>query len=108
MDSAQKQILFQERNPLGRVVYFLAGIAEVFLLFRFTMKLFGASQNNDFVNLVYDVSAWLVAPFVGIFEQVEYSGAVFEAETIIAMTVYAIGAYILATLFDLSTKLLNR
>jgi len=85
--------------PIYRVVYYLLDIVEVLLAVRFIFRLIGASTVSSFANLVYNITAPLVAPFFGILgSSVTNSGAVFEWPTVVAMIAYAIIAYIIVRL----------
>jgi hypothetical protein len=66
------------------VVYFLGGVVEILLLFRFVFKMTGADPASGFVSFIYAATNFLVAP---------YAGFVFEPGTLIAMAVYAILAW---------------
>jgi len=88
----------------AQVVYYILGILEGLLLFRFAFKLFAANPTNTFVNFIYDLSAPFVAPFQGIFATPSEAGAVFESATILAMIVYAIVAYLIARLFYVASE----
>jgi uncharacterized protein YggT (Ycf19 family) len=86
-------------------IWFLVGIFEVLLGFRFVLKLLGANPNSGFTDFVYSVSGPLTAPFRGIFSTPTAEGdittSVFETSTLIAIVVYAIigwGIVKLATL----------
>lgn len=87
-----------ETNELAkRAVYYVLGILEVLLLFRFLLKLLGANSASGFVSLIYSISRIFLAPFYGIFRSFVTEGietrAVFEPATLIAMVVYAVIAY---------------
>lgn len=88
----------------AQVVYYIAGVIEAVLLFRFAFKLFAANSANAFVSFVYDLTAPLVAPFQGIFATPSEGVAVFETATILAMIVYAVIAYIIARLFFVASE----
>lgn len=79
------------------IVYFLFGILEILLAFRFVLKLAGASTSSGFVSFVYDLSGVFAAPFKGIFHQSLAQGAettsVFEPSTLVAIIVYALVAW---------------
>ncbi len=71
------------------IVRFVLGVLLSLLALRFILALFGANQANGFVNLVYDVTSPLVAPFRGLFNLEASSGvARFETETLVAAFVY--------------------
>ena len=86
----------------GRSVYYIFGILEVLLAFRFFLKLFGANPSSGFVDFVYNVSAIFVAPFAGIFNTSTADGdvvtSVFEPATLVALAVYALLAWGIVTL----------
>lgn len=80
------------------VVYFVFGLLEILLAFRFILRLLGASVASSFVSFIYNLSAIFTWPFQGIFhsgvtEGVE-TASVFEPATLIAILVYAILAWI--------------
>lgn len=75
------------------IVYFILGVIEILLMFRFIFKVLGANASSGFVNFIYDISDIFVLPFVGIFSSGTAQGvettAVFEPATLVAMLVYA-------------------
>lgn len=80
----------QARNA----IYYILGIIEVLLAFRFFFKLLGASLASGFVSFIYSITGILVAPFAGIFSSFVTRGgtvtSVFEPADLIAMIVYAV------------------
>ncbi len=88
----------------AQVIYYVAGVVETVLLFRFAFKLFAANSANTFVSFINDLTAPLIAPFQGIFATPREGVAVFESATVIAMIVYAVIAYIIARLFFVATE----
>jgi hypothetical protein len=78
-------------------VYFLLGVIEVLLGFRFIFKLLGANPQNGFVAFIYSMSGIFSAPFSGIFDSLVSPGlaakSVFEPAAIIGMIVYAVIAW---------------
>jgi glucan phosphoethanolaminetransferase (alkaline phosphatase superfamily) len=79
------------------VIYFLFGVLEILLAFRFVLKLLGASVSSSFVNLIYGLSGVFTFPFEGIFRmwfgQGSETTSVFEPSTLVAIIVYAIIAW---------------
>ncbi len=66
-------------------------IVEVFLFFRFILKLGGANAENIFATFVYGVTHILVFPFETLFNTAPAeNNRIFEGSTIFAMIVYAI------------------
>src|SRR6478609_2357189 len=51
----------------ANVVWYILGVIEILLAFRFVLKLLGANPNSGFVDFVYSVSGVLTAPFDTIF-----------------------------------------
>jgi len=86
----------------GYFVYFIFGILEILLVFRFVLKLLGANPSSGFVNFIYNLSAIFIAPFTGIFNTSTTDGAVtasvFEPATLVALIVYAFLAWGIITL----------
>ncbi len=76
------------------LVYFFFGALEILLVFRFILKLAGASLSSAFVGFIYGFSGIFVAPFAGIFHRGFSQGvettSVFEPSTLIAILVYAV------------------
>jgi len=80
-------------------IYFILGVIEVILGLRFIFRLFGASQGNSFIVFLYNLSHVFVGPFNGIFnDQAIGTSSVFELSTIVAMLIYALIAWGLASL----------
>lgn len=92
-------------NQAKRWVYYVLGILETLLAFRFILKLLGANPNSGFAAFIYNLSQAFVAPFSGIFRSVVSPGietpSVFEPATLVAMIVYALIAYAIARIIDI-------
>lgn len=87
-------------HRLYQMTYFILGIIEVFLAFRFFFKLVGANPSNAFAGLVYFVSGILMFPFGGLFGN-PAAGATargFDPSILVAMVVYVILAFFAAKL----------
>jgi hypothetical protein len=69
-----------DRSNARCAVYFIGGLLEILLLFRFVFKISGADSASGFVSFIYSVTDFFVAP---------YAGFVFEPGTLLAMAVYA-------------------
>jgi uncharacterized protein YggT (Ycf19 family) len=86
-----------------QVVWFLAGIVEVLLAIRFVLQLLGASPASSFVDFLYRITEPLVAPFYGVFQTtLHYGTARLDLETVLAMFIYAIIAWGIASLIRLA------
>ena len=75
------------------LVYFLFGVLEILLAFRFVLKLTGASISSGFVGFIYGLTGIFIMPFEGIFHRGYAQGietkAVLEPSTLVAIIVYA-------------------
>ena len=81
---------------IPNMISIVTGIIESFLLIRVILKLLGANEQNAFVDFVYSISAFFVRPFRNIFENLEVrEGMILEINTLIAMIVYALIAWII-------------
>ena len=92
MDSSQSPTT----KPLYRVtqiIWYILGIIEVLLAFRFILKLFGANPAADFSGIVYNATQIFAAPFLNVFRITEIAGSVFEWTTLLAMFVYWLLAF---------------
>jgi len=79
------------------IIYFIFGLLNILLAFRFILKLTGASVSSSFVNFIYDSSRIFVLPFEGIFSrgsaEVMEATSIFEPATLVAIAVYALIAW---------------
>lgn len=78
-------------KPLYRgtqIVWYILGLIEVLLGFRFILKLLGANPDAGFSSLIYGVTDFLVAPFMKVFNISQVAGNIFEWTTLLAMFVY--------------------
>ena len=88
--------------PLYRgtqVVWYLLGLVEALLAFRFVLKLLGANAGAGFTDFIYGASQFLVAPFVAVFRVSRVQGSAFEWTTLLAMFVYWVIAWGIVKLF---------
>ncbi|QQR82783.1 YggT family protein [Candidatus Campbellbacteria bacterium] len=82
-------------KPLYRgtqIVWYVLGIIEVLLVFRFALKLFGANPIAGFSSLIYEITYIFATPFISVFRVTYVQGSVFEWTTLLAMLVYWIVA----------------
>ncbi len=78
-------------KPLYRgtqIIWYLLGVVEVLLAFRFVLKFLDANAAAPFTDLVYSASSFLAAPFLSVFRVSQVAGSVFEWTTLLAMAVY--------------------
>jgi len=92
-------------KPLYRgtqIVWYIVGILEVLLAFRFLLKLFAANSSAGFSSFIYSVSYSFANPFLNVFKATKVEGNVFEWTTILAMLVYLLVAWGIVTMFSMS------
>lgn len=96
----------QSNLKAKNIVYYILGVLEVLLAFRLVFKLLGANPKSPFVSFIYSVSQAFLAPFNGIFRSAVTKGieaqSILEPTTIIAMIVYAILAWGIVKLIEIS------
>jgi len=73
-------------------------LAEAALGLRLGFRIAEANPGNNFVDFIYDLTAWMIKPFSGVFEDRSVNGGVFEPGTLIAMIIYFIAAVLLIAL----------
>lgn len=89
-------------KPLYRgtqIVWYILGLIEVLLLFRFILKLLGANPGAGFTDFIYGATYVFAAPFLSVFRITQVQGSIFEWTTLLAMLVYWIIATGIVKLF---------
>ncbi len=89
-------------KPLYRgtqIVWYIAGLVEVLLAFRFILKLLGANPLAGFTSFIYGITQLFAAPFLSVFKISRVEGSIFEWTTLLAMIVYWLIAMAIAKLF---------
>ena len=76
-------------------IYLLFGILEGLLGIRFVLGLLGANPAAGFAQFIYGITGPFIAPFVGLFGQPRFEGSVFEFNSLVAIVVYALIAWVL-------------
>jgi uncharacterized protein YggT (Ycf19 family) len=114
-DSALDDRAYQERpvtprddyrmNVAERIVWLVAGIVMGLLALRFLLRLLGANPNNGFADFIYNLSYPFAAPFFGLFNYTaQLNTGRFEFETLIAILVYALVAWLIARVVTLGKR----
>lgn len=78
-------------KPLFRgvqIVWYILGVLEALLAFRFFLRLLGANPSAGFTSFIYHVTYPFAVPFINVFRVTYIQGAVFEWTTLLAMFVY--------------------
>lgn len=89
-------------KPLYRgtqIVWYILGIIEALLIFRFFLKLLEANAAAGFTKFIYGATYVLAEPFLAVFRRTQVEGNVFEWSTLLAMLVYYLIALGIIRLF---------
>jgi len=92
-------------KPLYRgtqIVWYILGVLEILLAFRFVLKLLGANASAGFTNFIYTLSYPFTLPFSSVFGASQVSGSIFEWTTLLAMAVYWLVAFGLIKILTMS------
>lgn len=92
-------------KPLYRgtqVVWYILGLLEALLAFRFVLKLLAANPLAGFSSFIYNVSYPFAVPFLTVFRSSRVEGNVLEWTTLLAMLVYWLIAWGIVKLFFMS------
>ncbi len=92
-------------KPLYRgtqIVWYIVGLLEALLAFRFVLKLLAANPNAGFSDFIYSVTHIFAAPFINVFRLTQVQGSIFEWTTLLAMLVYYLIALGIIRLFLMS------
>lgn len=91
------------KSVIRNIIYYIVGIIIVLLVLRIVLLLLAANQGNAFVDFVYGLSGIFAWPFYGIFSyQPTYGQSTFEVSSVVAIAVYGLLAWGLASLFTLT------
>jgi ABC-type Na+ efflux pump permease subunit len=85
-----------------QIVWYILGILEVLLAFRFALKLLAANPSAGFSSFIYNASYPFAAPFLNVFRVTKVEGSIFEWTTLLAMLVYWLVAWGIIRLFFMS------
>ena len=87
-----------------QAVWLLTGIVTTLLMIRFVFKLLAASTHASFVTFIYNLTQLFVAPFHGIFNTAADGNNVFEPESVVAIVIYLLIGWGLASLVRVVTR----
>ncbi len=92
-------------NKVEQVVWFVAAVLAILLGIRLVLSLLGANLGNGFADFIYSASGPFVRPFQGLFN-VSFERGVgrFELETLVAIVVYVLLAWIIVMGIRLAKK----
>lgn len=81
------------------IVWFLIAAVAILVFVRFVLLLFGARTGVPFVDFWYNITAPLVAPFAGMFGNIDtfntYTGQRIEIESLVAILIYSLIGYLI-------------
>lgn len=104
-----RRTVIRGASPLAtwiNVIYIVLAVVDGLIAIRFVLKLLAANPEAGFAQLIYGVTAPLVAPFVGLLgNPASSTGNQFEVTSLAAMAVYALVAWLLTRIVRL---VLNR
>lgn len=89
-------------KPLYRgtqIIWYVLGLIEILLLFRFVLKFLGANPAAGFTSFIYGITYIFAAPFISVFRVTYIQGSIFEWTTLLAMLVYWVVAIGVIKLF---------
>lgn len=92
-------------KPLFRgtqVVWYILGLVETLLAFRFLLKITGANPSAGFSSFIYGATWPFAQPFISVFGTTRAGDSSIEWTTLLAMIVYWIVAVGLIKLFSMS------
>ncbi len=97
----QQVIINQQRtmHVFSEIIWYVIGLIEILLLFRFALKLFSANASAPFTAFIYRASDVFVHPFQTVFNATYAQGSVFEWTTLLAMFVYWVVGMLIDNLF---------
>lgn len=91
-----------------QIVWYIVGLIEVLLIFRFLLKLFGANADAAFTNFIYTLSIPFAVPFSSVFGISKVESSLFEWTTLLAMLVYLLIGWGITKLFLMGKTLSTR
>jgi uncharacterized protein YggT (Ycf19 family) len=92
--AARRMMLYRMKQAVWTILVFVEGLIAI----RFILRLLGANPDAGFAQLMYGLTAPLVAPFVGLFGTPRFEGSAFEFTSLVAMIVYALLAWVIVRL----------
>ncbi len=93
----------RRRTITVRVVWYIAGLLLILLGFRFVLALLGANLENGFANFIFSTTYPFVLPFFSLFSYIpRYGVSEFESSVLVAMAVYALAAWGITRLVNIT------
>lgn len=80
-------------------MWYILGLLEALMAFRFVLKLLAANPGAGFTSFIYGITYPFVVPFLSVFRITQVQGSVFEWTTLLAMLVYWLAALAIIKIF---------
>jgi hypothetical protein len=85
-------------NRINQFIWLICAVVEALIALRVVLKLIGANPASPFASFIYSLTDLFLWPFAGLTASPTLNGMVLEIPAIIAMLVYALGAWLLTSL----------
>ena len=85
----------EQTIKIQKGIYLLFGILEGLLGIRFVLGFLGANPAAGFAEFIYGITGPFIAPFAGLFGRPRFEGSVFDFNSLVAIVVYALIAWVL-------------
>ena len=85
-----------------QIVWYIIGLLNILLAFRFVLKLLGANPSAGFSKFIYSVTSIFASPFLSVFKSSKVEGSIFEWTTILAALVYTLVGWGIVKIFFMS------
>jgi|SRR5687767_6915521 len=100
------EVKADSKSVVGNIVWYILGVIEILLAFRFVLKVLGANPESGFVDFIYTLTGILTGPFDSIFGVASTKSgdikSVFEPSILVAMAVYALVAWGIVKLINVN------
>lgn len=83
-------------HKLSQAFYLLFGFFAILISLRMLLRLLGANPASPFAASTYAITGALLSPFAAVFPRFQFPGGVFEPESLVAIIVYLLLAWMLS------------
>lgn len=90
-----------------QIIWYILGLLQLLLAFRFVLKLLAANPTAYFTNIIYTLTYPLVYPFLIVFKSSQIGNSLFEWTSLLAMLVYTLIAWGIVKIFFMSKTISN-
>lgn len=86
-------------SRISKFIWWLVGIVDVLITFRFILKMIAANPSNGFANFIYGLTDFMVSPFLGLVNTpVGQDGSMIEIGSLFAIVFYTVVAWVIVQL----------